>query len=136
MARELGLGTLNKVDDDDSGTVFTTLSLMTTITAPPRKRVRVDNIALEDTLATQSAGIEDVSDYEFTHYYEPGGTNDTIMITLFASKNPVLFQITYALGDTETFEGIVMDIEPMPIVHNQNMMRKVTVHRTGAITFA
>jgi len=136
MARVLGLGTLNKVDDDDSGTVFTTLSLMLDITPPPRKRVRVDNTALEDTLSTDSAGIEDKSDYEFTHYYDPGATNDTIVGTLFASKTAVLWQVTYADAGTETFEGIVMEIIPQPIKHNENLMRKVVVHRTGSITFA
>lgn len=136
MARVLGLGTLNKVDDDDSGSTYTTLSLMTTITPPPRRRVRVPNVALEDVLATEAAGIEDVSDYEFEHYYDPGATNDTIMVTLFASKNPVLFQITYADAGTETFEGIVMGIEPMPITTGENLRRKVTIHRTGAITHA
>jgi hypothetical protein len=136
MARVLGLGTANAVDDDDSGATYTTLSLCTTLTAPPRRRVRVDNVALSDTLATQAAGIEDVSDYEFTHYYDPGATNDTIMGTLFGTKNPILFQITYADAGTETFEGIVMELQPLPVVHNQNMMRKVVIHRTGSITFA
>lgn len=136
MARVLGLATAAAVDDDDSGATYTTLALTTTITPPPRRRVRVDNVALSDTLATHAAGIEDVSDYEFTHYYDPGATNDTIMGTLFGTKNPVLFQITYADAGTETFEGIVMELQPLPIVHNQNLMRKVVIHRTGSITFA
>jgi hypothetical protein len=136
MARVLGLGTLNKVDDDDSGSGYTTLSLMTSITPPPRRRVRVPGTALEDTLATEGAGIEDVSDYEFTHWYDPGATNDTIVATLFAAKTAVLWQITYADAGTETFEGIVMAIEPQPVVSDQYLSRKVVVHRTGAITFA
>jgi hypothetical protein len=136
MARVLGLGTLNKVDDDDSGSTYTTLSLMTSITPPPRRRVRVPGTALEDTLATEGAGIEDVSDYEFTHWYDPGATNDTIVGTLFGSKTAVLWQITYADAGTETFEGIVMAIEPQPVVSDQYLSRKVVVHRTGAITFA
>jgi hypothetical protein len=131
MARVLGLGTLNKVDDDDSGSGYTTLSLMTSITPPPRRRVRVPGTALEDTLATEGAGIEDVSDYEFTHWYDPGATNDTIV-----AKTAVLWQITYADAGTETFEGIVMAIEPQPVVSDQYLSRKVVVHRTGAITFA
>lgn len=136
MARVLGLGTLNKVDDDDSGSGYTTLVLNVDITPPSRRRVRVDNTALEDTLATDSAGIEDKSDYEFSHFYDPGATNDTIVATLFASKTPVLWQIVYADSGTETFEGIVMEIIPQPIKHNENLMRKVVVHRTGSITFA
>lgn len=136
MARVLGLGTLNKVDDDDSGSTYTTLSLMVNITPPPRRRVRVPGVALEDTLATDEAGIEDVSDYEFTHYYDPGATNDVIVTTLFAAKTKVLWQITYADSGTETFEGLVMEVQPMPISHNEHLMRRVVVHRTGAITFA
>jgi hypothetical protein len=136
MARVLGLGTLNKVDDDDSGSGYTTLSLMVEITPPPRVRVRVDDTALEDTLATDSMGIEDKSDYSFTHYYDPGATNDTIAVTLFGSKAQVLWQITYADSGTETFEGIVAAIEPQPIKHNEHLMRKVTVHRRTASTFA
>ena len=136
MARVLGLGTLVKVDDDDSGSGYTTLALDVEVTPPPRKRVRVDNTALDDTLATDSAGIEDKSDYEFMHFYDPGATNDTIVKTLFDAKSEVLWQITYADSGTETFNGIVMGIEPQAIKHNENLMRKVTVHRTGAITFA
>lgn len=136
MARVLGLGTLNAVDDNDSGSVFTSLTLMVGVTPPPRKRVRVDNTALEDTLSTDSMGIEDKSDYEFEHYYDPGATNDTIVVTLFAAKTAVLWQVTYADAGTETFEGIVAEIIPQPIKHNENLMRKVVVHRTGAITHA
>lgn len=136
MSRVLGLGTIVKVDDDDSGSGYTTLSLMVSVTRPGRKRVRVDNIALEDTLATDAAGIEDKSDYEFEHYDDPGETNSQILTTLFANKTPVLWQILYADSGTETFEGIVMELSPQPIKHNENLMRKVTVHRTGSITFA
>lgn len=135
MARVLGLGTLTKVDDDDSGSGYTTLALDVEVTPPPRKRVRVDNTALDDTLATDAAGIEDKSDYEFTHFYDPGATNDTIAITLFGTKNPVLWQITYADSGTEIFEGIVMEIIPQAIKHNENLMRKIVVHRTAAISF-
>lgn len=136
MARVLGLGTLNKVDDDDSGSTYTTLSLMVDITPPPRRRVRVDDTALEDTLSTDSMGIEDKSDYEFTHFYDPGATNDTIMVTLFGTKNQVLFQITYSDAGTETFEGVVAELIPQPIKHNEHLMRKVVVHRKSAITWA
>lgn len=136
MAEVLGLATVNAVDDNDSGSVFTTLSVMTTITPPPRTRERVPNTALESTLEVFAAGIEAASDYEFTHFYDPGATNDTIMKTLFDAKTAVLYQITYADAGTETFEGIVMGMEPQPIVRGERLSRKITVHRTGSITFA
>jgi len=136
MARVLGLGTLVKVDDDDSGSGYTTLALNVDVTPPPRRRVRVDDTALDSTLATDSAGIEDKSDFEFTHFYDPGATNDTIAVTLFGAKTQALWQITYADSGTETFEGIIMALEPQPIKHNEHLMRKVTVHRVTASTFA
>jgi hypothetical protein len=58
------------------------------------------------------------------------------MTTLFASKNPVLWQIAYADAGTETFEGIVMEIVPQAVTGDRYLMREITVHRTGAITFA
>jgi hypothetical protein len=136
MARVLGLGTLVKVDDDDSGATYTTLVLMTDVTPPPRRRVRVDATALEDTLATDGAGIEDKSDFKFLHFYDPGATNDTIVATLFAAKTQVLWQILYADSGTETFEGIVMEISPQTITGDKYLMREVTVHRVTASTFA
>jgi hypothetical protein len=30
----------------------------------------------------------------------------------------------------------VMELIPQPIKHNENLMRKVVIHRTGSITFA
>jgi hypothetical protein len=135
MARTLGLGTVLAVDDDDSGTVFTTISLAVSATPPPRRRVRIPGTALADTLATEEAGIEDVSDYVFTHYYEPNETNGNLMTTLFAAKTKVLWQITYASADIEAFEGIVMAIEPQQIVTDQLLTRQITIHRTGAISY-
>jgi hypothetical protein len=135
MARTLGLGTVLAVDDDDSGTVFTTISLAVSATPPPRRRVRIPGTALADTLATEEAGIEDVSDYVFTHYYEPNETNGNLMTTLFAAKTKVLWQITYASSDIEAFEGLVMAIEPQQIVTDQLLTRQITIHRTGAISY-
>jgi hypothetical protein len=135
MARTLGLGTVLAVDDDDSGTVFTTINLAVSATPPPRRRVRIPGTALADTLATEEAGIEDVSDYVFTHYYEPNETNGNLMTTLFAAKTKVLWQITYASSDVEAFEGLVMAIEPQQIVTDQLLTRQITIHRTGAISY-
>lgn len=135
MARTLGLGTAFGVDDDDSGTVFTTINLVVNATPPPRRRVRVPGTALSDTLATEGAGIEDTSDYTFTHFYEPNETNGNLFTTLFAAKTAVLFNITYASADIEAFEGIVMEVGPQQIVSDQYLTRQITIHRTGAISY-
>lgn len=136
MARVLGLGTAVGVDDNDSGSVYTAILITTTVTPPPRRRVRVPGAALSDTLMVDGAGMEETSDFVYTHYYDPVATNDTILKTLFDAKTAVLYQITYADAGTETFEGVVMGIEPQPIVHDQYLTRTITIHRTGDITFA
>lgn len=135
MARWIGLGTAFGIDDDDSGTTFTTIVLVTTATPPARKRVRVPSIALSDTLATYEAGIEDFSEYIFDHFYEPNETNGNLFTTLFAAKTKVLFNITYTSSDIEAFEGWISDVEPQAIVHDQLLTRRVTIQRTGAISY-
>lgn len=136
MARTLGLGTLLAVDDDDSGTIFTTVSLVTDMTPPPRTRMRVDGTALADTLAIDEAGIEDKSDFVYNHFDEPNETNSVIMETLFGSKTQVKFVITYASTDIETFEGIVMGIARAQVTKEQLLMRQVTIHRRTASTWS
>lgn len=136
MARTLGLGTLLAVDDDDSGSTFTTVSLVTNMTPPSRRRVRVDGTALADTLATDEAGIEDKSDFVYTHFHEPNETNANLMDTLFGAKTQVKFVITYASTDIETFEGIVMAVEPQQVVGDQLLTRQVTIHRRTASTWS
>jgi 2-keto-3-deoxy-galactonokinase len=136
MARTLGLGTLVKVDDDDSGSTFTTVSLVTNLTPPGRKRVRVDGTALADTLATDEAGIEDKSDFVYNHFHEPNETNANLMDTLFGAKTQVIFTITYASTDVETFEGIVMGLQQAQIVQDNLLAREVTIHRRTASTWS
>lgn len=136
MARTLGLGTAFAVDDDDSGATFTTISLVVSATPPPRRRVRIPGTALSDTLATEEMGIEDVSDYVFTHFYEPNETNGNLFTTLFGSKAQVIFVITYASTDVEQFEGVVSAVEPQQIVSDQLLTRQVTIHRKGAISYS
>lgn len=136
MARFLGLGTLLGVDDDDSGTVFTTITLAINATPPMRKRVLVEATALADTLATYEAGIEDHSEYTFDHYYEANETNGNLMTTLFANKTKVLWNITFTSTDIEAFEGFVSGVEPQQIVTDQLYSRRITIQRTGAISYS
>lgn len=135
MARWLGLGSAFGVDDDDSGGTFTAVSLVVSATPPFRKRVLVEATALGDTLATYEAGIEDHSEYTFDHYYEPNETNGNLFTTLFANKTKVLFNITYTSSDIEAFEGFVSAVEPQQIVKDQLLMRRITIQRTGAISY-
>lgn len=136
MARVQGLGSVFKVDDDDSGGAYTTITLLLDFQRPSRVRERVENTALEDTLATEAAGIEIAGDVTFMYYSDPGSTQDTIFRTLFGSKNQILWQMLYADSGTETFEGIVMACEPQPIARNEHLKERITIARQTASTFA
>lgn len=136
MARVLGLGSVFKVDDDDSGSGYTTITLLVDFQRPSRVRERVETAALEDTLAIEGAGIELAGDVTFTYYSDPGSTQDTIFRTLFGSKASVLWQMLYPDSGTETFEGIVMACEPLPIARNEYLKEKITIARQTASVFA
>jgi hypothetical protein len=136
MARVACLGSVFKVDDDDSGGSYTTITLLLDFQRPSRVRERIENTALEDTLATEGAGIEIAGDATFTYFSDPGSTQDTIFRTLFANKTQVLWQMLYADNGTETFEGIVMGCEPQPSARNEYWKEKITIARQTASTFA
>lgn len=136
MARVACLGSVFKVDDDDSGSVYTTITLLVDFQRPSRVRERIETAALEDTLAIEGAGIEIAGDVSFVFYSDPGSTQDLIFRTLFANKTSVLWQMLYADSGTETFEGIVMGCEPLPSARNEYWKEKITLARQTASTFA
>lgn len=127
-AKNLGLGTVLTVNAVE-------LTLGVDATPPAKKRALIDGSTLTDTLATYEAGIEEHSEYMFTHYWEPGDTMHEGIDTLFGSKAEVAITLAYTDSGTttETFNGIVSDLEPQPIQKDNLLMRKVTVQRTGSI---
>lgn len=136
MSRVLGLGTTVGVDDNDSGSVYTTTSLVISVTRPSRVRERVEQAALEDILATEAAGIEIAGDVVLEIYSDPGSAQDVIYTGLLLAKTSVLHQLVYSDAGTETFEAIVMGYEPMPIVRNEHQKVRITLARQTASTFA
>lgn len=135
-SKQVGLATVVSVDDDDSGSVFTTITLVADVTPPGKTRVEVEAVALADTLQTNELGIEGVSYYEFTLFWHVGDTNHEIMDTLFASKNEVLWQWVspHTTPKTSQFNGKVVDLANQTVQHNTVFLRKCKVMRTGAIT--
>lgn len=129
--KNLGLGTITTCN-------AVQVTLITDLNPPAKKRVNIDGSTLSDELATYEPGIEDFSEYVFTHLWEPGDTMHEGIDTLFGSKAQVAFTIAYAdTGTTtETFNGKVSDLEPQPITKDGLLSRKVTVQRTGAISRA
>jgi hypothetical protein len=136
MARVLGLGTILKMDDDDSGGTYTSLVQLITATRPARVRERVEKAALEDTLACDDMGIEVAGDVVFEIYSDPGSSQETTLGTLFAAKTQILWQFLYADNGTETLEAVVAAIEPLPIVRGEHQKVRITLARQTASTFA
>ncbi len=133
-AKETALGSIVKVDDDEDLT-FTTVGLTKTITPPTRKRARIDNVDLSDTLATDAAGIEEKSDFSFEQYWTPGDTDHELIDTLFGSAAAVPWQVIYPLGTpvTDEFDAIVVEMTLGALQSDGMIMRTVTCHRTTAI---
>jgi hypothetical protein len=127
-AKNLGLGTVLTVNS-------VTLTLGIDATPPAKKRALIDGSTLSDSLATYEAGIEEHSEYMFTHFWEPGDTMHEGIDTLFGSKAEVAITLDYTDSGTttETFNGIVSDLEPQTIQKDNLLMRKVTIQRTGSI---
>jgi predicted secreted protein len=134
--KQIGLGTIVKVDEDDSGSGFTTVTVVMDATPPKRERETVDCTSLDDTLQTYAPGIEKHSEFTFTQYWHPTDTQHASIDTLFGSKALVLWQVVYPFASsiTDQFEGWVSALEPQTIKHNEHITRKVTIQRTGAIT--
>jgi hypothetical protein len=131
----LGLGTVVSVDDDDSGTTFTAVTLVIDATPPGRERQEVDETHLTSTLEVAEMGIETASYFEFTQYWEPEDTVHAAIDTLFGSKTQVIWTIGYANSTTtDTFEGKVQMLGPEQITKEQKVKRKVKIRRLTAIT--
>ena len=133
-AHQLGLGTVVSVDENDGGTGFTACTLVVDTKPPVRERELIDKTTLDGTLSTYSMGIEKHSEFSYTQYWEPGDTQHESVDTLFVSKNPVLWNIVYVDGTTDSFECVVSKMDPGVIKVNEHLTRAVTMQRTGAIT--
>lgn len=128
MARTLGLGTVLKYDT-------TTITLAVSNTPPPRRRARVNGVTLGDTLATDSFGIEEQSDYTFTCFIEPNDTQHAAFHTAFGSKTSYTWHIVFASADDMAFAGTLVAIEPQGVAVDNLVQEQYTVHRTGAISW-
>ena len=135
-SKQVALGTILKVDEDDSGSVFTTITLAIDATPPARKRARIPTAGLSDTLETNSAGIELSSEFVYNQYWHPTDTQHAAMDTLFASKASVIWNLVTPHGTpiTDSWEGWVSDLEPALLTVDGMFMRKCTIQRDTAIT--
>lgn len=134
--RQIGYGTLVKVDENDDGSSHTTCTLVMSTTPPGRSRANVDVTAIDDALMTYAPGQEEHSEFVFTQMWDPGDTQHEAIDTLFGAKTVVEWQVVYCGSGvaTDEFEGYVSALEPAAITANEKMTRQVTIQRKGAIT--
>lgn len=132
----LGYNSIVKVDDDDSGTTFTTLTGTTSITPPDKEWNKVDGTTLDDAREVSRNGIEKATDFVFSQIWLVKSTNHEIIDTLYASANPVKWQVIYPQGTTVTdeFEGWVSKVTAAVKGPNEYWTREITVTTTSAIT--
>lgn len=135
MARTLGLGTIIKMDDDDSGSVFTTITLLVSAQPPTRKRARIDGVTLGDTLATDVFGIEEKSDMSFITFWEPADAQHVIFNTLFGAKTQVIWNITYASADIETAEYVIVELNPQGVTSDGLLQIEVVLARMTTLAY-
>lgn len=133
-SKYLGLGSVFSVDENDSGSVFTAITLCVDGTPPARKRVRIDGTVLSETLSTYELGMEDFSEFTFTQLWDPLDTVHASIDTLFGAKTVVIWTITYTSTEVDSFEGYVSAMEPQTLTKDGLNSRKVTVQRKTAIT--
>jgi hypothetical protein len=133
--KHIALGTVIAVDTA-GGSSYTTITLAIDATPPARKRARIPQTALSDTLATNAPGIEEASEYVFNQYWHPTDSQHASIDTLFNAKTDGSWKITYPFSVTiaDTFTGWVSDLEPAVLQSNGMIMRKVTIQRTSDIT--
>lgn len=131
----LGYGTVVKVDDDDNGSLFTTIGGSKEITPPAKEWFEVDGTTLDDAFEVMDPGIQKSGQFTFTQIWIVKGTNHEIMDTLFAAKTKVLWQVVYPQGTpvTDQFEGWVQKVSAAVKSNNEYWTREITVRQTTAI---
>lgn len=140
--RFIAKGALVKVNASGDGTTMLTVGLCTAATPPAQERALIDLTAMEDTVAVAASGIEQLSEFSFTHLHDPADSTDDALDALYASGDSVKWQLVYATKTavattktwTKDFTGVLFAITPEAVDANSGTKRTCKVSRTGAIT--
>ena len=125
------------LDHDDNAT-YETMTLVISITPPPRDRELLEGKDLGDTFDVPLFGIENQSQMSFTQFWDESDTEHTKIDTIFGTKFVASWKITTPHGTPQTidFDGVVVNITPAEIAVGGTYQRTVTVQRVTAITYA
>lgn len=134
-SKQLALGTVLSIDHDGNAS-YDSMTLVTEVTPPPRKREEVDGKTLGDTFDVPILGIEQKSQMEFMQFWHPGDTEHEKLDTLFGSKASFSARIVtpHSTPKTDEFTCQVLELTPGTLTQGKLYSRKVTLLRTGAIT--
>jgi hypothetical protein len=132
VSKQIGHGAAVAWDAAGS-TTWATIGLIESATPPTRKRARIEGTALEDTLEVYAPGIEEYSEFTFTHFWHPSESAHEALVTSFDAKGIANWKITYPDASTDIFLGFISDLGPESIESKKTMRQQVTVQRTGAI---
>lgn len=137
MDKQIGLGTLVKVDHD-ADTVFTTVACVRNLTPPKRSKNQADATCIDDTLEKTLSGLEAASDFAFEQFWDPTDSNCTMIDTLLTNNTEVNWQLVFPFGTpiTAAFSGRVIDTTPSQVDNNTVIARSVMVRRDSAITYS
>lgn len=131
--KTIGHGTTVSWDSTGS-TTWVAIGLVDSATPPGRKRARIEALTLGDTLETTSPGIEEQSEFTFTHFWEPSDTGHIALTTAFGAKSIANWKIAFPDAAAQIFLGYISDLGPETIESKKTMRQTVTVQRTSAIT--
>ena len=134
-SKQVAHGTLFKTDVTDGGS-FATMTLVKSVTPPPRTREEIDGRTLDDDFEVPLMGIEMASEMSVMQFWEPGDTEHEKLDTAFGAKTdfPVQIVTPHATPVTDEFNVKVKQIEPAELTPNGTFQRTVTFQRTGDIT--
>lgn len=137
MDKQIGLGTLVKVDHDDD-TTFTTVACVRNLTPPGRNKNQADATCITDTLEVMLNGVEAASEFTFQQFWDPTDTNCTMIDTLLTNNTEVDWQIVFPFATpiTAAFSGHVKSTVPDQVDNGTVISRVVTVQRDSAITYS
>lgn len=120
--------------DSTGATTWVAIGLTDSLTPPTRKRARVEGTTLADTLEVYSPGIEEFSEFTFTHFWEPSDAGHIALVTAFDAKSIANWKATYPDAAAQIFLGFISDLGPEVVESKKTMRQQVTVQRTSAIT--
>lgn len=128
----IGYGSLFAVSTD-SGSTYTTLAEVTSITPPSDNIDIIDATSMDSPNATREfiVGLNDPGNCSLELNFIPGNATDVKLVQIRDARVAVFCRITYPNSVVWTFQGILVGYEPS-IPTDDKMSATVTFKVTGS----